>query len=238
MLEEKLNHLAIIMDGNGRWAQKRNLPINEGHREGAKTLEKTIDSCLKFNIKSLTVYAFSTENWKRSKEEIDEIFSLLKKYLNRNLDSYNDKNIRVKVIGNLFKVEQNIVNDIKKIEKKTENNNGFYFDIAFCYGGRNEIIDACKTIVNEIKNNKLDVENINELNFRNYLYDSKINDPDLIIRTGGDFRMSNFLLWEMSYSELYFTNILWPDFDEEALSNAINDFKQRKRTFGDRKAKR
>ena len=231
-------HVAIIMDGNGRWAQKRGLPISLGHREGAKRLVRTLIYCKKNGIKHLTVYAFSTENWKRSKEEVGYIMGLVRIYLKRVSKRFEKENINVKFIGCLKMLDKDLQEGIKEIEKNTKDNTGLFFNIAFSYGGRREIVDACKKFTTALENKEITKDELNEQTFRRFLYDSTMTDPDLIIRTGGDKRLSNFLLWELSYSELYFVNTLWPDFDDSCFDIAVEDFKHRKRTFGERKAKR
>ena len=230
--------IAIIMDGNGRWAQRRGYEIRYGHKKGVEALIKMLRHCKDIGIKSLTVYAFSTENWKRPKQEVDAIMRLLKFYLDKNEEEFYKNNIKLKVMGDLSNLSSDIVNRVKDVEEKTKNNSDFFFNIAFSYGGRREIVQATKKIVSDVINKNISVDEINEESFKNYLYNPNIIYPDLVIRTGGDIRVSNFLLWEISYSELYFTNTLWPDFDEKALDLAIDDFKHRKRTYGERKAKR
>ncbi len=230
--------IAIIMDGNGRWAQKRGFKIRYGHKQGAENLIKILQYSKKIGIKSLTVYAFSTENWKRPKTEVNSIIRLLKFYLEKNKNEFKTNNVKLKVIGCLNGLNEDIIKGIKNIEKETENNDGLYFNVAFGYGGRKEIIDATKKIVEDVKKGELNIDDLSEDIFKKYLYNKDIIYPDLVIRTGGDLRLSNFLLWEVSYSELYFTNTLWPDFDEKALDLAIDNFKHRKRTYGERKAKR
>ena len=230
--------IAIIMDGNGRWAQKRGFEIRYGHKKGVDALIKILDYSKKIGIKSLTVYAFSTENWKRPQREINSIIRLLQFYLRNNEQEFYKNNIKLSVIGDLSKLDKKTIDEIRDIEEKTKNNNDFYFNIAFSYGGRREIIDASKKIAKDFKDGKIDINSLDEDVFKMYLYNPDIIYPDLIIRTGGDIRISNFLLWEMSYSELYFTDTLWPDFDEKALDLAIDNYKHRKRTYGERKAKR
>lgn len=230
--------IGIIMDGNGRWAQKRGFEIRYGHKKGVDSLVKVLNYSQKIGIKSLTVYAFSTENWKRPKREVDSIIRLLQFYLKNNENEFYKNNVKLSVIGDLSNLDENMVNKIRDVEEKTKNNNSFYFNVAFSYGGRKEIIDASKKIARDFKEGNINIDDLNEDIFKKYLYNPDIIYPDLIIRTGGDIRISNFLLWEMSYSELYFTNTLWPDFDEKALDLAIDDYKHRKRTYGERKAKR
>lgn len=230
--------IAIIMDGNGRWAQKRGFEIRYGHKKGVDALIKILNYSQKIGIKSLTVYAFSTENWKRPEREVNAIIRLLQFYLKNNEQEFYKNNIKLTVIGDLSKLDKKTANKIRVVEEKTKNNDNFYFNVAFSYGGRREIVDASKKIAEDFRDGKLDINNLDEDIFKKYLYNPDIIYPDLIIRTGGDIRLSNFLLWELSYSELYFTDTLWPDFDEKSLDLAIDNYKHRKRTYGERKAKR
>lgn len=224
ILDERLKHIAIIMDGNGRWANKRGLPREIGHSHGADAFRKIIEYCFKIGLKVLTVYAFSTENWKRPQREVDSIISLLTRYVGeceKNIDKYN---CSIRFIGDISVFEKKLRDRIEKLENKSKNNK-FVLNIAFNYGGRNEIIYAASKLLEK----KLE---ITEENLSNELYTAHCPDPDLIIRTGGDFRISNFLLWQAAYSELYFTDVLWPDFDEKELNLAIENFYSRKRRFG------
>ena len=230
--------IGIIMDGNGRWAQKRGFEIRYGHKKGVDALIKILDYSKKIGIKSLTVYAFSTENWKRPEREVNAIIRLLQFYLKNNEQEFYKSKIKLSVMGDLSKLDKKTIDKIRTIEEKTKNNEDFYFNVAFSYGGRREIIDASKKIAKDFKDGKIDINTLDEDVFKTYLYNPDIIYPDLIIRTGGDIRLSNFLLWELSYSELYFTDTLWPDFDEKALDLAIDNYKHRKRTYGERKAKR
>lgn len=230
--------IAIIMDGNGRWAQKRGFEIRYGHKKGVDALIKILNYSQKIGIKSLTVYAFSTENWKRPEREVNAIIRLLQFYLKNNEQEFYKNNIKLTVMGDLSKLDKKTADKIRAVEEKTKNNDNFYFNVAFSYGGRREIVDASKKIAEDFRDGKLDINNLDEDIFKKYLYNPDIIYPDLIIRTGGDIRLSNFLLWELSYSELYFTDTLWPDFDEKSLDLAIDNYKHRKRTYGERKAKR
>ncbi|MBR2141404.1 MAG: di-trans,poly-cis-decaprenylcistransferase [Rickettsiales bacterium] len=232
-------NIAIIMDGNGRWAQRQDFKIRYGHKRGAESFIRIVNYCLKIGVESLTVFAFSTENWKRPPSEIGALMRLLKYYMNANADKFYKSNIKLKVIGASLenKIDKDILDKIKEVEEKTKDNK-FALNVAFNYGGRREIVDASKKIAEDVKNNIISVDDIDENTFKKYLYNPDIAYPDLIIRTGGVLRLSNFLLWEMSYSELYFTDTLWPDFDEKQLDLAIEDFKHRVRTYGERKAKR
>lgn len=237
-MSELPQSIAIIMDGNGRWAQKRDFQIRYGHKKGVEALIKILQYAKKIGIKSLTVYAFSTENWKRPKSEVNSIMRLLEFYLNKNEEEFYKNNTKLSVMGDLNGLKKELIDKIKLVEEKTKDNTDFFFNVAFSYGGRKEIVQASKRFAEDVKNNNINIEDLTEDIFKKYLYNPDIIYPDLVIRTGGDLRISNFLLWEISYSELYFTNTLWPDFDEKALDLALEDFKHRKRTYGERKAKR
>ncbi|MDD2840157.1 MAG: polyprenyl diphosphate synthase [Rickettsiales bacterium] len=228
----KLNHLAIIMDGNRRWAKQVGKTVREGHNEGAKRLGDSMDWCVEFGIKYLTLFAFSTENWKRNKQEIDDIMSLLRQYLKSKRDDFLRKGIKIKWIGIENNIDRDIIEDIRKLELETKDSDVLYVNIAFNYGGRTEILDTTKKLCKLVKNGIIDIEDIDEMTFKNNLYYGNIPDPDLIIRTGGDNRISNFLLWEMAYSEFYFTDMFWPAFDKDLLSDIINNFKKRERRYG------
>lgn len=219
------NHIAIIMDGNGRWAEKRGLPRTFGHKEGADALRKIITYAGKIGVKYLTVYAFSTENWKRSKDEIDALMFLFKTYLKNEEKNIMKNNVRFLVSGRKNGVSSSLLEAIKKLEDKSRDNTGLILNIAFNYGGRAEIIDAVNSIL------KSGADNINEEDFSKYLYND-IPDPELLIRTSGEFRISNFLLWQIAYSEIYITKALWPDFDEKELDKAIQSYNERDRRFG------
>ncbi|MHD0315351.1 isoprenyl transferase [Fusobacterium varium] len=219
------NHIAIIMDGNGRWAEKRGLLRTFGHKEGADALRKIITYAGKIGVKYLTVYAFSTENWKRSKDEIDALMFLFKTYLKNEEKNIMKNNVRFLVSGRKNGVSSSLLEAIKKLEDKSRDNTGLTLNIAFNYGGRAEIIDAVNSIL------KSGADNINEEDFSKYLYND-IPDPELLIRTSGEFRISNFLLWQIAYSEIYITKALWPDFDEKELDKAIQSYNERDRRFG------
>lgn len=219
------SHIAIIMDGNGRWAEKRGLPRTFGHKEGADALRKIITYAGKIGVKYLTVYAFSTENWKRSKDEIDALMFLFKTYLKNEEKNIMKNNVRFLVSGRKNGVSSSLLEAIKKLEDKSRDNTGLTLNIAFNYGGRAEIIDAVNSIL------KSGADNINEEDFSKYLYND-IPDPELLIRTSGEFRISNFLLWQIAYSEIYITKALWPDFDEKELDKAIQSYNERDRRFG------
>ena len=226
------NHVAIIMDGNRRWAKKRGLPTSLGHSEGAKTLEKIADDCEDLGIKFLTVYAFSTENWKRSKEEVDYLMKLLAKNI-RDFDKrIKNRNIRFRLVGDINGLNSDLQEGIRGIEERTKDKTGLTVNIAINYGGRAELTYATKNIMNYIKNNNLGIDDINEELISKNLQTKDSPDPDLLIRTGGEQRLSGFLLWQVAYSELYFTDVLWPDFNREELEKAILEYSNRKRNFG------
>lgn len=225
-------HIAIIMDGNRRWAKKRNLPVKMGHKEGAETLKKVIRYANKRGIKYVTVYAFSTENWKREKEEVDSLMSLLEYYLDQFSKEADTENIVIKVIGRRKELSERLLKKIDEVVEGTKNNTGTIFSIALNYGGRDELVTAIKTIAEDAKNNKLNIEEIDEKLVSDYLYTKNMPDPDLMIRTSGEVRTSNFLPWQLVYSEFLFLDKLWPDFTEEDLEDAIKVFSKRNRKFG------
>lgn len=219
-------HIAIIMDGNGRWASERNLPRIIGHKVGSESVREIIRVCLELGIEYLTLYSFSTENWQRPKEEIKGLMELLKFLLKNEVDELNRNGVSIKAIGKLDYLPNDVKNELFKAIEKTKNNNKLKLYLALSYGGRQEILDA----VNKIINSKL--EFVDEGTFRNFLYDPNLPDPDLLIRTSGEYRISNFLLWQISYSEFYFTKTLWPEFRREEFIKAIEDYSKRKRKFG------
>lgn len=225
-------HIAIIMDGNRRWAKKKKLPIKLGHKQGAETLKKIVRYANKIGINYITVYAFSTENWKRSKEEVDALMSLLEKYLDDFAKEADTENIVIKVLGNIDVLSDSLKTSINKTIKRTENNTGTIFSIALNYGGRDEIVNATKQIALDIKDGKINVEDINEEIFSKYLYTKNIPDPDLLIRTSGELRLSGFLPWQSVYSEFLFLDKLWPDFSIQDLDYAIEVYNKRNRKFG------
>lgn len=225
-------HIAIIMDGNRRWARQKNLDIREGHKKGAETLEKIAKYCNKIGIKYLTVYAFSTENWKRSSEEVGALMILLQNYLNDFSKRANTENIKIKVLGDISVLSKGMQNSINKAMERTKENTGLTLNIAFNYGGRAEITYALKQIAEKVKNNELSIDDISEDLISNHLYTKGQPDPDLLIRTSGELRTSNFLPWQIAYTEFYFDNKYWPDFSEEDLLKAIEIYEGRNRKFG------
>lgn len=225
-------HIAIMMDGNGRWAKRKFMPRTFGHRQGGKTLENICKDTYDLGVEYLTIYAFSTENWSRPKGEVEGLMKLLKEYFNSSIETSIKNNMRVKIIGNIKKLDNEFQSSIINLEKATANCTGLKFQLALNYGGKDEIIRTTQKIVLECLNNKLDASAINEDLFASHMDTSDIPEPDLFIRTGGEKRLSNFLLWEMAYTELYFTDVLWPDFKKDDLKKAICDFSKRDRRYG------
>jgi len=225
-------HIAIIMDGNRRWAKEKGIQTSEGHKAGAENLEKIAYYCNDLGIKYLTVYAFSTENWKRSKEEVSALMLLLKNYLKKFSKNANKENVRIKILGNIESLEDGLKKSIEEAVERTKNCTGLTLNIAFNYGGRDEITNAMKKIATKIANNEINIEDINEELISKNLYTENCPDPDLLIRPGGELRISNFLPWQLVYSEFYFTEKYWPDFNEEDLEDAIKVFNKRTRKFG------
>lgn len=227
-------HIALIMDGNGRWAKEKRMPRNEGHRRGAKALEKIISYADEIGVEHLTVYAFSTENWKRPKEEVDGLMKLFNRYLDKELKKVEKENHKFNVIGDLDSenVPKEIKDKILLLQEKTKNNLGMYFHMAFNYGGRDEIVRACKKIVHRVQEGEIKEEDISEILLSNCMDTKGIPDPDLMIRTSGEVRTSNFMPWQLTYSEFYFTSCLWPDFTTKEFDKAIDEFNSRQRRFG------
>lgn len=224
-------HIAIIMDGNGRWAKKRSLPRTAGHAAGSKTFKEIARYCNKIGIKYLTVYAFSTENWKRPKDEVDNIMNILRDYL-KDTDSFKGENISLQFIGNISALDSDIIELIKKAEKDSENATGLHVNLAVNYGGRDEITYAAKTICEKVKNGELSPDDITEDTITENLYTAGQPDPDFIIRPSGEYRLSNYLIWQSAYAEFWFSDILWPDFKPEDLEKALDDYCLRNRRFG------
>ena len=225
-------HIAFIMDGNGRWAKKRGLPRFKGHEEGARRIIDLVSSAEKFGIKAVTLYAFSTENWKRPKEEVDYIFSLLKKALIDRREKILEKNIKVCFIGKINELEKSVKDTMLEIMEITENNNGVILNLAINYGGKSEIVEAVKNIAKDCLLNNKDINDINEECIENHLMTKDLPKIDLMVRTSGEVRLSNFLLWQLAYSELVFIETYWPDFDEKELEKVLIEFQSRDRRFG------
>lgn len=225
-------HIAIIMDGNRRWAKNKNLPVSLGHKEGAKTLEKVVRYANKIGIKYITVYAFSTENWKRSQEEVSTLMGILRWYLKDCVKKSMKNNVRCRVIGRKEELSPDIVQSIENLEEKTKNNTGLNFTIAINYGGRDEITRAVKKIAADVKAGKINPDDITEQTITDNLDTRELPDPDLLIRTSGEQRLSNYLPWQLAYTEFYFTDTYWPDFSKEELIKAFEKYNKRERRFG------
>ena len=231
-MTEKLQHIAFIMDGNRRWAKARGLPIIAGHEKGAKTLTEVAKAAKDLGIKYITVYAFSTENWKREKSEVEGLMNLLRKYLKESFKELEENNARIMFIGERNMLASDIVADMEKIENRTAKNDGITLCVALSYGGRQEIVAATRKIAELAQNGGLNIKDIDEKKFSDMLYTKDLPDPDLLIRTSGEERISNFLLWQLSYSEFYFSDTLWPDFSKEELVKIIDEYKNRERRYG------
>ncbi|WP_443770764.1 isoprenyl transferase [Anaerostipes sp.] len=232
---ENLNvpqHVAIILDGNGRWAKKKHLPRNVGHAQGSKTVEKIIEDANDMGIKYLTVYAFSTENWKRPQDEVNALMKLLRDYLKICIKRANKNNMKVRVIGDISGLSEDLQQKILELEEASKNNTGINFTIALNYGSRDEMVRAMKAMTDDIEAGNLKKEDITEDTFKNYLDTKELPDPDLLIRTSGEERLSNFMLWQLAYTEFYFTDVLWPDFNKKELKKAIEYYNGRDRRFG------
>ena len=232
ILENIPNHIAIIMDGNGRWAHKKGESRDYGHKAGRKSVKKTVEACTELGVKNLTLFAFSTENWNRPKLEIDLLMKLLLLSLNQELKNLNKNNIRFKTIGNLDKLPKKVSSYLNKVTKETKNNNRMTLTLALSYGSREEMVTVMKKIGDKVKNNLISLKNIDESLINQHLYTHYLPDVDLLIRTSGEKRISNFLLWQIAYAELYFTKKFWPDFSKEDLYEAIINFQKRQRRFG------
>ncbi|MEY2921914.1 isoprenyl transferase [Flavobacterium sp.] len=225
-------HVAIIMDGNGRWAKQKGLLRTLGHENGTKSVKTTVETCAKLGIENLTLYAFSTENWNRPKLEVDTLMKLLVRSLKNELKTLQDNNIRLNSIGNLSKMPAPIRKELQEVIDKTKNNTRMTLTLALSYGSREELINVVKNISNKVKNNIISIDTIDESIINQHLYTHNLPDVDLLIRTSGEHRISNFLLWQIAYSELFFTEVLWPDFTEENLYEAIISYQKRERRFG------
>ena len=225
-------HIAIIMDGNGRWAKKRKLPRTVGHKAGVETIRRVIKEAHILGVKYLTLYAFSTENWKRPDDEVSALMKLLVEYLRSELAELNRNGVVIKVLGDITKLPKEAQMEVLNAIEITKNNTGVVLNIAFNYGGRDEIIRAVKLVSKEVENGNISIEDINEEIFEKYLYTSNTPDPDLIIRPSGEQRISNFLLWQCAYSEFWYSNVNWPDFSERDLQQAIYDYQNRDRRYG------
>lgn len=225
-------HLAVIMDGNGRWATAKGLLRTAGHEQGVKTVEEVIEGCGKLGIQYLTLYAFSTENWNRPKLEVKTLMQLLVYNLKKELKRFMEKEVRLNTIGNVDMLPKNVQKKLAEVKDATQNNTKLILTLALSYGSREELVNSIKEICIKVKNNIISVENIDEVVINEHLYTQNLPDVDLLIRTSGEQRISNFLLWQIAYAELYFTEVLWPDFKKEHLFEAILNYQQRERRFG------
>ncbi|MBU3876200.1 isoprenyl transferase [Faecalicatena sp. AGMB00832] len=225
-------HVAIILDGNGRWAKSKGMPRNYGHAQGSKNVERICEEAWRMGIKYLTVYAFSTENWNRPKSEVDALMKLLRNYMKTCLKTAEKNDMKIRVIGDITALDEDIKGRIKELEEASKNNGGLNFTIAINYGSRDEMIRATRRLAQDCVDGKVDVSAIDERLYETYLDTHDIPDPDLLIRTSGELRLSNYLLWQLAYSEFYFTDVLWPDFTKEELVKAIEQYNSRDRRFG------
>jgi len=237
-LKESINidnlpkHLAIIMDGNGRWAKQKGLLRTLGHESGTKSVKRIVETCSKLGIENLTLYAFSTENWNRPKLEVDTLMKLLVSSLRKEAKTFQENNIRLNAIGNLSKLPNSIHKELNEVMEKTKNNTRTTLTLALSYGSREELLNVVKNISDKVKNNIISIDTIDESIINQHLYTHNLPDVDLLIRTSGEHRISNFLLWQIAYAELFFTDVLWPDFTEEHLYEAIISYQKRERRFG------
>ncbi|MBD2415177.1 di-trans,poly-cis-decaprenylcistransferase [Nostoc calcicola FACHB-389] len=226
------HHIAVIMDGNGRWAKNRGLPRIAGHRQGAKTLKELLRCCKHWGIKALTAYAFSTENWQRPVEEVDFLMLLFERLLRRELTQMHQEGVRISFIGDLSVLPKSLQTEMARSMTETLNNQAIHFTVAVNYGSRNEITKVCRQVAELVEKGELSAEQVNENLIEKHLYTADIPEPDLLIRTSGEMRLSNFLLWQMAYTEMYFTDVLWPDFDTQAFHEALLSYQKRDRRFG------
>lgn len=231
-METLPRHIGIIMDGNGRWANSKYRPRTYGHVKGARVAKRMITHCAKIGIKNLTLFAFSTENWLRPQAEVNFLMNLLRRQIQKEADSLVKENIRFSTIGDLNQLPADLIQSVNSVQERTSKNTGMNLTFALNYGARKEIVEAVKTLSQRVKNGELDPNLIDEATFATHLQSYPTPDPDLIVRTSGEARLSNFLLWQSAYSELYFTSTLWPDFTESDLDQAIVEFKKRSRRFG------
>lgn len=233
LVRERLpKHIAVIMDGNGRWAKRQGLPRIMGHRRGVDALKSVLRCCKDWGIEALTAYAFSTENWGRPSEEVDFLMALFERVLRRELREMNEENVRISFVGNLEALPRSLRMEIERSMDETCHNHAIHFTVATNYGGRQEIVQACRAIATQIQRGLIQPEEIDEGLFERHLYTAGTRDPDLLIRTSGEMRLSNFLLWQAAYSEIYVTDTLWPDFNRAELHRALCNYQQRDRRFG------
>ena len=231
-MEKELKHIAFIMDGNGRWAKKRGLPRHLGHKRGCEVCTDIYEGCLENHIQVMSLYAFSTENWNRPKDEIDHLFNYLEIFFKKEIKRFMRDGSRVMVSGDLSRIPEKTRNVIYDSIERTKDNKNFVFNICLNYGGKSEIVRATKLIAEDIKNGVISIDDVNEKSFENYLYTKDLPPVDLLIRTSGEMRTSNFLLWQLAYAEFIFTKTHWPDFNKKELNECINEFKTRDRRYG------
>ncbi len=225
-------HVAVIMDGNGRWAKQRGLPRIEGHRRGATALKEILRYCKDLGVKTLTAYAFSTENWSRPTGEVNFLMSLFERLLQKELKEMEEESVCINFIGDLTPLPTSLQQEMRRSMERTKNNQGVFFNVAINYGSRHEMINACKAIAHKVQQGELSAEAINDQTISKHLYTSASPDPDLLIRTSGEMRLSNFMLWQLAYTEIYVTDTLWPDFNSQQFDQAILSYQQRDRRFG------
>jgi undecaprenyl diphosphate synthase len=225
-------HIAIIMDGNGRWAKRNNKARVYGHQQGVESVRRTVKACNNANVEFLTLYAFSTENWKRPEQEINALMELLVRTIRKETPDLKKQNVRIKMIGDSNALPEDCINELKEAMKMTENNTGLTLTLALSYSGRSEITNAMQAIASKVQAGLLHAEDIDHNTIEQHLYTAQMPDPELVIRTSGEYRISNYLLWQSAYAEFYFTSTLWPDFDEHELNKAIDSFRNRERRFG------
>ncbi|MBO8137062.1 MAG: isoprenyl transferase [Desulfotomaculum sp.] len=230
-------HIAIIMDGNGRWAQRRGMPRTYGHKAGVESLREIVRACNELKIPVLTVYAFSTENWKRPREEVDALMDLLVEYVYKEIDELDRNKVQVRAIGRIHKLPEKCQQAVAFARERTKDNDGLILNLALNYGGRSELVDAVRSILQMTADKKISIKDIDEQLISSHLYTAGLPDPDLLIRPSGDFRISNFLLWQLAYTEFWYTDVMWPDFRKEDLLRAIYDYQNRERRFGGLKQK-
>ncbi|MBE6428887.1 MAG: isoprenyl transferase [Planctomycetaceae bacterium] len=230
--KNRLTHVAIIMDGNGRWAQKRGLPRAAGHRQGAKVVEKIVAEAVRMELENLTLYCFSHENWKRPRLELDAIMRLLEQFMVSSRPTIMENNVRLRVVGRRNGIPDSALKKMDETIAMSEKNSGLCLTLAINYGGRQELVDAARNLALKVKSGELDPDEINEKRLESELYSAGMPDPDLLIRTAGEMRLSNFLLWQLSYAELWVTDVCWPDFSEELFQQALESFQNRTRRFG------
>ncbi len=231
-MTNKLEHIAVVMDGNGRWAAKRGLPRNAGHKKGAEVVIEVAKAAKELGVKFLTLYAFSTENWKRSREEVDGLMNLLREYLAKDFKELKENDVRIRFIGERQMLADDIVAKIEELEKSTAQNKSLGLQVALSYGSRQEILHAVKEIASQVKSGDMSLKDIDEQSFSAMLYTAGVPDPDLVIRTSGEQRISNYLLWQIAYAEFFFTKTLWPDFTKTELQEIIESYQTRERRYG------